>query len=342
MPSKATLSRDRQRQTLGDEVFKAQQNEIKRQYRARVKAAAAVAAAAAAAQEEEKKRQEEKKEEIPAERFKRSPVSNTKTQHLQRIRRFYNTLFKTKDEPLWNDDLKFLDDFKKVTKKLVENFTNNNTIGSYLESFAWVLQEANPTLNKKYKALAVEYKDKAKAHVYDNVVGPNEKIVKWTDIKDRYKTAEGANKVFLALIALLPPRRTLDYALLLVNDGSSPMNQDYNYVDLITDSLIYNNYKTKKNYGTQTFKMPEELSAIIRTHIQNAHLKNNDYVIGNFSNPSTIFSRMLGGLNMNSVRHSFISDFLKDNPTVRKRQNIANMIAHRLDTQLHYERRNIE
>ena len=56
MPSKATLSRDRQRQTLGDEVFKAQQNEIKRRYRARVKAAAA---AAAAAQEEEKKRQEE-------------------------------------------------------------------------------------------------------------------------------------------------------------------------------------------------------------------------------------------------------------------------------------------
>ena len=149
MPSKATLSRDRQRQTLGDEVFKAQQNEIKRQYRARVKAAAAVAAAATAAQEEEKKRQEEEKEEIPAERFKRSPVSNTKTQHLQRIRRFYNTLFKTKDEPLLNDDLNFLDDFKKVTKKLVENFTNNNTIGSYLESFAWVLQETNPALNKK-------------------------------------------------------------------------------------------------------------------------------------------------------------------------------------------------
>ena len=117
MPSKATLSRDRQRQALGDEVFKAQQNEIKRYYRARVKAAAAVAASAAAAQEEEKKRQEEekeeKKEEIPAERFKRSPVSNTKTQHLQRIRRFYNTLFKTKDEPLWNDDLNFLMTSKK-------------------------------------------------------------------------------------------------------------------------------------------------------------------------------------------------------------------------------------
>ena len=102
MPSKATLSRDRQRQTLGDEVFKAQQNEIKRQYRARVKAAAAVAAAAAAAQEEEKKRQEEKKEEkeekeeIPAERFKRSPVSNTKTQHLQRIAAFTTLSLKRK------------------------------------------------------------------------------------------------------------------------------------------------------------------------------------------------------------------------------------------------------
>ena len=91
---------------------------------------------------------------------------------------------------------------------------------------------SNPTLNKKYKALAVEYKDKAKAHVYDNVVGPNENIVKWADIKDRYKTAEGANRVFLALISLLPPRRTLDYALLLVNDGSTTiMSPDYNYVD---------------------------------------------------------------------------------------------------------------
>ena len=96
MPSKATLSRDRQRQTLGDEVFKAQQNEIKRQYRARVKAAAAVAAAAAAAQEEEKKRQEEKKEELPVERFKRSPVSNTQTQHLQRIAAFTTLSLKRK------------------------------------------------------------------------------------------------------------------------------------------------------------------------------------------------------------------------------------------------------
>ena len=61
MPSKATLSRDRQRQALGEEVFKAQQNEIKRQYRARVKAAAAVAAAAAAAQEEEKKDKKKRK-----------------------------------------------------------------------------------------------------------------------------------------------------------------------------------------------------------------------------------------------------------------------------------------
>ena len=126
--SKATLSRERKRQSLGDEAFKAEQARIKREYRARVRAEAAATAAAVAAQEEEKKRQEEKKEEIPVEPFKRTPVSNTKIQHLQRIRRFYNNLFKTNDEPLWNhyDDLGFLTDFKKVCKKLIDNFTNNN------------------------------------------------------------------------------------------------------------------------------------------------------------------------------------------------------------------------
>ena len=340
--SKATLSRERKRQSLGNEAFKAEQARIKREYRARVRAEAAATAAAAAAQEEEKKRQEEKKEEIPVERFKRTPVSSTKAQHFQRIRRFYNNMFKTNDEPPWNDDLNFLTDFKKVCKKLIDNFTNNNTIGSYLESFAWVLQESNPTLNKKYKALAVEYKDKAKAHVYDNVVGENENIVRWSDIKDRYKTATGVNKVFLALISLLPPRRTLDYALLLLNDGSSPMSSEYNYIDLTTDSLIYNNYKTKKNYGTQSFHMPEELSTIIRTYIQNTPILNNEYLLGNHSNPSTVFSRWLGGLNMNSVRHSFISEFLKDDPTVREKRRVANLMGHALGTQAEYQRRNIE
>ena len=57
-----------------------------------------------------------------------------------------------------------------------------------------MLQESNLTLNKKYKSLAVEYKDKAKAHVYDNIVGPNENIVKWADIKDRFKAAEEQTK----------------------------------------------------------------------------------------------------------------------------------------------------
>ena len=51
---------------------------------------------------------------------------------------------------------------------------------------------------------------------------------------------------------------------------------------------------------------------------------------------------MLGGLNMNSVRHSFISEFLKDDPTVREKRRVANLMGHALNSKAEYQRKNIE
>ena len=60
------MSRERKRQSLGNEAFKLEQARIKRDYRARKKAEALESARREEEkkrQEEEKKRQEEKKEE---------------------------------------------------------------------------------------------------------------------------------------------------------------------------------------------------------------------------------------------------------------------------------------
>lgn len=220
-----------------------------------------------------------------------------------------------------------LDDHGLVIRALKLAYPNSNTLSTYLKHIALEV-EGDDELFTIYKTAG----DAAKVEALN--VGFGTSVVGWGEIENLYKKAKGLDKVFLALISLMPPRRTGDYAKLTVG-GSG--DSDLNYV--VGDTIVYQNFKTKKTYGVQRLTMPAKLAAIIKKEMG----KRVGNLFGNHL--SSVFVRQIGNragipnLNMNTIRHSFITDFLKSNPPNRLRLTMATAMGHALGTQQMYERR---
>ena len=220
-----------------------------------------------------------------------------------------------------------LDDHEVVIRALRKEYPNPNTLATYLKHVALEFGEDDP-LFTIYKTVASEVEMVAMNRSFGI------SVVNWGELKNLYKKAKGLDRMFLALISLMPPRRTGDYAKLTVG-GSGDSN--LNYVE--DDMIIYNNYKTKKTYGVQRLTMPKKLAAIIKKEMGDR--KGN--VFGNHL--SSMFVRQIGNragipnLNMNTIRHSYITEFLKSNPTNRTRLLLSTAMGHSLGQQQTYERR---
>jgi hypothetical protein len=220
-----------------------------------------------------------------------------------------------------------LDDHALVIRALTEAYPNLNTLSTYLKHIELEV-EGDDELFTIYKTAG----DAAKVEALN--VGFGVGVIGWDEIKNLYKRAKGLDRMFLALISLMPPRRTGDYAKLTVG-GSGDSNLNY----VVDGKIIYQNYKTKKTYGVQRLVMPEKLAAIIKKEMGDR--KGN--VFGNHM--SSVFVRQIGNragipnLNMNTIRHSFITDFLESNPNNRLRLQMATAMAHSMGMQQSYERR---
>ena len=220
-----------------------------------------------------------------------------------------------------------LDDHELVIRALRKEYPNPNTLATYLKHVALEFKEDDP-LFTIYKTVASE----AEVVAMNRSFGIS--VVNWGELKNLYRKAKGLDRVFLALISLMPPRRTGDYAKLTVG---GPQDPNLNYVE--DDTIIYNNYKTKKTYGVQLLTMPKRMAAIIKKEMGNR--KGN--VFGNHL--SSMFVRQIGNragipnLNMNTIRHSYITEFLKSNPTNRTRLLLSTAMGHSLGQQQTYERR---
>ena len=220
-----------------------------------------------------------------------------------------------------------LNDHELVIRALRKEYPNPSTLATYLKHVALEFGEDDP-LFTIYKTVASEVEMVAMNRSFGI------SVVDWGELKNLYKKAKGLDKVFLALISLLPPRRTGDYSKLTVG---GPQDPNLNYVE--DDEIIYNNYKTKKTYGIQRLTMPKKLAAIIKKEMG----KRVGNVFGNHM--SSVFVRQIGNragipnLNMNTIRHSYITEFLESNPTNRTRLLLSTAMGHSLGQQQTYERR---
>jgi hypothetical protein len=125
--------------------------------------------------------------------------------------------------------------------------------------------------------------------------------------------------------------------------------------------MRFSKYKTQKKYGTQPLDLNStavqskannrEFIQILKQYIKQTDLKNGDFLFTNTKgNPyekgtwsgliTGVFQKLIGKrVGSNLARHSYISDFLGENPqpTLNKRAAVAYMMAHSVSVQATYQ-----
>ena len=133
--------------------------------------------------------------------------------------------------------------------------------------------------------------------------------------------------VILSLFTLIPPRRLLDYIEFKINNINT--NKD-NYIK--GTNLVFNTFKTSKQKGTQTIKIPKQLKSILTKYIKLISDKS-DYLIFNnkfqqLSTPNFTLrlNKIFGNkkVSVNMIRHIYLSEKHADNLKEMK-QDFADM-----------------
>ena len=150
--------------------------------------------------------------------------------------------------------------------------------------------------------------------------------------------------VILSLYVLIPPRRILDFTNLKVRGADREKD---NYIDK-QKTLVFHIFKTAKHYGEQRVEMPTSLQTIVKKW-QRIQL-NSDYMFVDSENKQLSQSQMTMKLNklfaptgkkisVNILRHSYISNELKDVPSLVKLEKMAEEQGHSVAEQLLYVKR---
>lgn len=252
-------------------------------------------------------------------------------------------------------------DVFKDTKRVIQAIQNNpqwkspNTKNKYLENLSSVFKN-KAGWEKEYQAYSkasVEGRKKITKSQGDLKMTPREAelFIPWKKIKKtvKHQSLTDYERALLGLYTLMPPRRrSVGCFLTLADERTTMLSPNLNYI--VGRYIIINYYKTKKVFGQQRFKIPIALHRIFLKHIQSNHIKKGDPIFptstGKYHNGSAlstllsdIFEKALGKrLTFNSLRHSFIMDFLDKKKTLNQKKRMAKRLAHSVSTQSMYDR----
>ena len=269
---------------------------------------------------------------------------------------FLNNIFNKRDKPISENseklytrnlekinenkpvtDLKFLKNIKEVLSKIQKY--KPTTQRSFIIAICTVLKNNDDNLyNQYYEILSkmnndlkvnVEKSDKqSKNWIEDDKVNQiygnlqkaiTNKSKTWS--KESYETL--LNYMIMSLYVLIPPRRNLDYVLLVISNDMT--DKKYNYLDLTRKQFIFNNYKTQGTYDSAIIDIPEDLFKVIKTymmkHPHKAKLNNKKYhihflvnfygeVIDKSTQMTKILNSIFGGLKIGSsmLRNMYLTN----------------------------------
>jgi len=177
-----------------------------------------------------------------------------------------------------------------------------------------------------------------------------EKVDKFSTYFEKVKEHFGENSKMGLLIGLYDAFTGRDvFQLKITNDKDEINNSKINYL-LLTNkqfTLIINNYKTSKKYGTYTVKLTKHLTKLIKHYIISNELKFGDYLFGDKPLSSFISKNnkaigINGGIDL--IRHMRITEeFQKATDegrvlTEEERIDLANKLQHSPSAQLLYLR----
>ena len=135
----------------------------------------------------------------------------------------------------------------------------------------------------------------------------------------------------------LPPRRSLDYALMKIRNYDIKTDNYYK-----AGKFYFNKYKTHEKYGLQVLQVPKELNSLIKKWIK---LNENDYLLFSSNKnhlSSSQITRILNGafggkhVSTDMLRHIFLTNKYQNIPALKDMEELATQMSHSLNTALQY------
>lgn len=157
----------------------------------------------------------------------------------------------------------------------------------------------------------------------------------------------------LSLYTMIPPRRNKDFShMVFVLEEPEVLDPELNYYVLADNQFVFNNYKTKEQYGKQVVSIPDDLQTVMALYID-AYLRHipippneeppllvhyNGQRINMVNGITRILNRAFGGRHIASsaLRHITITDKYAD--TLKEQKELATAMAHSVSTQKDYIR----
>ena len=261
-----------------------------------------------------------------------------------------------------NIDYKNITNSKEYIKK-VYNIKKKNgdnikqsTVKLYLVSTMWYLKihnlnvRAQNSLRKEVDKISYNINKKVQSHVLigeqeNTYIEWNKIINVYNNIKKNYDKNKNnhINFALLSCYVLLCPRRLKDYSMMYVKKDTENIEQNKNYYDRKKKYFIFTNYKTSKQYKTQTITVPLRLRNVLDTYIDTFDITGSIFNLTEKAiqlRLNRIFLKHIDKrISVDILRHSYIS-WMKDTGQMVGNENlIAEIMGHTVQTQNNYYKR---
>lgn len=246
----------------------------------------------------------------------------------------------------------------KTYHKIRKNYTNWNTINSYIVPIITIIQHM-PDLIKNVSQKSIDDWNNISNYCREKcqllkIENKNVKgvLLTYDDLLDKLNDLKGREQLVVAIYTLIPPVRC-DYHKLKIMRYSgyietTDINRSKENVILLPEvgksSIVLINYKTKKAYGNCNIDLPDRLVDIIKSNceIEQEYLfcdkKGQPYTRSAYSTIIGETLRRIFGqkLTINSLRHIYITHNVKLDTDSKKKMEIARKMQHSTDTQVKY------
>ena len=259
-------------------------------------------------------------------------------------------------------DFEFLRDTATVVKFVEKTWKTPNSRNSQYQAISSILIAV-----KGFKSTYEFYSElSSKNRIKINEIAENNKhtekeaknFVRWSKLKKSVDRVEDPrDKAIVAMYTMLAPRRSQSVAMLRILNhqeiGTEKLIYElHNWILLGKDGMplhfIYHVYKTSHTYGETIVDIPKDLAKIMKKYLDGKNLKSGDILFGNSSGKiyknfsrvvSSIFDKLFEKkITINSLRHGFISDFLKIKRTISEKKKLAKNMGHSIAMQAFYDR----
>jgi integrase len=250
-----------------------------------------------------------------------------------------------------SDIVEYINNIKNIKKSNNESLCIT-TIKLYIVATHWYLKKNNGNqdhirvLNLEIENLSKEINKKVQTHELigtqkQNYLDWSKILEMYEGLKKDYKKTKNKHKMFaiLSCYILVCPRRLKDYAQMFVVDNETDHNDNKNYY-IKTGQFVFNNYKTSKNYKSQSIRVPNELNLILSEYVNTHNITSSLFGLTESAlqfKLARIFTKHTGKrVSVNILRHSFISWAKDNNKIIGNENNIALMMGHSVSMQNDY------